>query len=251
VLKEFLVLFLRESEKFNNVLAAAIKQMTEDRDALERNFRTDLTSDAFFYGRVQNSMKLRGVQIAEMAQAIKKTYIDPINSLKGKIEKYDQKINDAIDPNKSLENFMKALPTSDEFGSLTKFAEKKPDKQVEAMKAAYAVAIKGVEYLGKIIINVIDMEERGRLQKQLGELTAAYDKFNRNYETVIYEYDAVKNLVVILDGMKFFSDSAVEIIGVLRKALAELSESRKSGDVVLYHKTILELEKFFGKYWQM
>lgn len=249
-LKTFTSRFVSEGKNFNNALADMLKKIQNYRNDLEKNFREDLTSGAFFYGKIEKALQIRGRQIEDMACVIKDVYIVPINALKARIQKYDDKIDKFLDPQNSFDNFMKSLPSAEEFTSLTKFSEQKPDAQVEAMKAAYSVAVKGVTYIGNIIVNVKDMEERSRLQDSLNSLMNEYDKYKSQYEKVIYEYTNVKNLVIILNGMKFFADSANEMIEKLSASINVMEDCVKNKDIDRYYSEVLTLQQYFECFWK-
>lgn len=247
-LKNLRSVFRTEGNKFNNKLKTLIKTLKEDCRILELNLRSDLTSGAYFYGRIEEAMSIRGKQIEEMANVIKVIYISPITELKNKIKKYNEKIDSYLDPHNSFEAFMKALPTADEFASLTKFSEKKPDAQVEAMKAAYSVAIKGINYIGEQIANVADMEERRKCQDELSKLMASYDAYKEKHDTVLHEYELVRNLVIILNGMSFFADAGNALLNQLGDSLSRLEDYLKNNNVSEYYFEILHIEKILQAY---
>ena len=159
--------FLREGKAFAGSFGEIARKVREDSAIIGKNCRKDLTSGTFFYGKIEDSMRIRGSQIADMAGVIKDVYVEPMHKLKEQIKAYDADIDKYLDPNKAFERFMKALPSAEEFANLTKFAEEKADAKVQAMKAAYAVALKGIEYIGGKIVNFEKMEERRRLQEEL------------------------------------------------------------------------------------
>lgn len=246
VLNEFLTRFRTEGDTFNGRLRTLCKSMRDCHDILEKNLRKDLTSGAFFYGQMEIAMQLRGRQIEELASIIKDVYVAEMNELKEKIKKYDESIDQFLDPKNAFDRFMKALPSADEFASLTKFTEKNPDAQVEAMKAAYSVAIKGITYIGDKIVNVANMEERESLQKELDRLQADYDKYKAQYENVIHEYNLVKNLVSLMDSMRYFSNQAGQFSDGLSGILAKLDGALTDQNAALYHSSILEVQAFLA-----
>lgn len=247
-LKIFCSEFKIEGKKFNNKIQSLIKSLKGNCRILEQNLRSDLTSGAYFYGRIEEAMSIRGKQIEEMANVIKDIYISPITELKKKIKKYNDKIDSYLDPHNSLEAFMKALPSADEFASLTKFAEEKPDAQVEAMKAAYSVAIKGINYIGEQIANVADMEERRKCQDELSKLMASYDAYKEKHDAVLHEYDLVRNLVIILNGMSFFADAGNVLLDQLVNSLSKLENNLKKDNVSEYYSEVLHIEKILQVY---
>ncbi len=113
-----------------------------------------------------------------MAKVIKNVYVEPMQALKDKIKIYNAQIDTHLDPNKAFERFMKALPSAEEFANLTKFIDNKADDKIQAMKAAYSVALSGIEYIGSKIINLENMEERRKLQEELDELRRRKILFN-------------------------------------------------------------------------
>lgn len=242
--KEFLDRFQKEADAFNERIHSLNQSMQERRDILEKNLRNDLTSGAFFYGKTQEAMRIRGKQIEQLAVIIQDVYVAEMNKLKEEIKVYNEKIDKFLDPSNSFQRFMKAIPSADEFESLTKFAEKNPDTQVEAMKAAYSVAIKGITFIGDEIVNVKNMEEREKIQKELNQVKQDYEKYNNQYEKVIHEYNMVKNLVKIMDGMRYFSDQAGKFTNDLSDKLEKLDSALNNQDVELYHSTILEVKAF-------
>jgi len=244
ILNEFLGRFQTEGTAFNGRLRSLCKSMQDCHDTLKKNLRKDLSSGAFFYGQTEIAMKVRGRQIEELASIIKDVYVAEMNALKEKIKKYDESIDQFLDPKNAFERFMKAIPNAEEFSSLTKFAEEKPDAQVEAMKAAYSVAIKGVTYIGNKIVNVANMEERERLQKELNKVQADYEKYKSQYENVTYEYNLVKNLVNLMDSMRYFSDQAEQFTNGLSDKLKKLDHALANKDAALYHSCILEVQTF-------
>lgn len=246
--KEFTHMFVVEGQKFNEELASMLKSLNKDYSELSKNIRVDLTSDVYFYGKVEKALQVRGKQIAEMAEVIKNVYIAPMNTLKGKIKKYDDKIDDFIDPQKSFDNFMKALPTADEFASLSQFADKKPDTQVEAMKAVYSIALKGITFIGNEIVNVKNMEERRKLQDELDSMVENYDKYKGQYEKVISEYNMVKDMVIVLNGMTFFADIASKVSQELEVCTSNLSQYLKNKDVRKYKLEVVKFQKDFGSF---
>lgn len=242
-----------ESEKFNNELAEFQKEIQKYSKPLKDNSREDLTSGAFFYGKVEEAMQKRGVEIVKIANMLKDVYIEPINDLKAKIEKYDAKISAYLDPQNSFDNFMKALPSADEFSGIAKFIETNPDAAVTAMKAAYSTALKGLEYIGNDIVNIVNMEERRELQKKLDDLTAQYKEFKRQYGNAVNEYDLVKNLVNLISIMKFFAEIADDLTE--KMSCVSLIDIPKSGAVTgeivsKYYAELLKLRSVFEEYWQ-
>lgn len=249
-LQEWNDVFKREGEKWNDEITALYKSMKDYAKSLEDNSREDLTSGAFFYGQTENAMKNMGAQIEELALIIKTIYIEPMNVLKEKIKKYDEKIDTYLDPQSAFNSFMNAMPTADEFGSLTKFTEMNVDSQVDAMKAAYAVAIKGITYIGNKIINLGNMEERRKLQNELNTLQESYDKHKELYKKRVDEYSAVKNLVIILEGMKFFGKEAERFVRELAVEREKQLEAYQNKQPLKYYECVKNKEKFLSVFWK-
>ncbi|MDE5938082.1 MAG: hypothetical protein K2H37_03250 [Lachnospiraceae bacterium] len=250
VLADMEEIFVREGKKFCDGFSAIAGTVWEDSTIIEKNCRKDLTSGAFFYGKIEDSMRIRGSQIADMAEVIKNVYVEPMQKLKAQIKSHDADIDKYLDPNNAFERFMKALPSAEEFANLTKFAEEKADAKVQAMKAAYAVALKGIEYIGSKIVNFEKMEERRRLQEELDKLKQDYEKYKAQYKDVVGEYDKAHSLLIFMEDVKYFSDyakpfnqRATECIGQLEKALTEK-------DAAVYNGCVKEMEKDYSVFWR-
>lgn len=249
-LQEWNTVFKREGAKWNDEITALYKSMKDYAKSLMDNSREDLSSGAFFYGQTENAMKNMGAQIEELALIIKTIYIEPMNVLKEKIKKYDEEIDAYLDPQNAFDNFMNAMPTADEFGSLLKFTETNADSQVAAMQAAYAVAIKGITYIGKKIVNLGSMEERRKLQDELDALQESYDKQKELYEKRVDEYNAVKNLVIILEGMKFFGKEAEKFVGELAVEREKQLEAYQNAEPLKYYECVKNMEEFLSVFWK-
>ena len=242
--------FEEEGKKFRDGFRDIAKVVREDSDILEKNCRQDLTSGSFFYGKIEGAMKIRGVQIEEMAEVIKNVYIEPMQSLKDKMKAYDAEIDKYLDPHNAFDRFMKALPSADEFSSLAKFAEKKADAGVEAMKAAYSVALKGIEYIGDKILNIQQMEERRKLQDELDQLSKEYGQYKEKYQKVVNEYDKAHSLVTFMEEAKYFSDHAKPFIKHATKDLEKVGQALNDKDVAAFHDRIAKIKEDYAVFWK-
>lgn len=249
-LKEMEQRFVKDGKKFYNGLRDIAKVVQEDSEILEKNCRQDLTSGAFFYGKIEETMKIRGIQIEEKANIIKTIYVEPMQTLKNKIKAYDAEIDKYLDPQNAFETFMKAMPSADEFASLSKFAEEKADAGVEAMKAAYSVALKGIEYIGGKIVNVQKMEERQKLQDELNKLFESYEKHRSDYQKVVDEYDKAHSLIAFMDEVKYYSDQAKPFVEHVTKDLKRLGQALENKDAAAFHERLAKIEKDYAVFWK-
>ena len=144
---------------------------------------------------------------------------------------------------------MKALPSAEEFANLTKFAEEKADAKVQAMKAAYAVALKGIEYIGGKIVNFEKMEERRRLQEELDKLKQNYAKYKAQYEEVVNEYDKAHSLLTFMDDVKYFSDYAQPFNKRAAEDVRQLEEALAGKDAAAYNECVKKMEDEYGVFW--
>ncbi len=241
--------FLREGKAFAGSFGEIARKVREDSAIIGKNCRKDLTSGTFFYGKIEDSMRIRGSQIADMAGVIKDVYVEPMQKLKEQIKAYDADIDKYLDPNKAFERFMKALPSAEEFANLTKFVEEKADAKVQAMKAAYAVALKGIEYIGGKIINFEKMEERRRLQEELDKLKQDYAKYKAQYEEVVSEYDKAHSLLTFMDDVKYFSDYAQPFNKRAAEDVRQLEEALAGKDAAAYNECVKKIEDEYGVFW--
>lgn len=243
-------IFQREGKRFYDWFKAIVKVVKENGDVIEKNCRKDLTSGIFFYGKIEDSMRVRGNQIAQMAKVIKNVYVEPMQALKDKIKVYNAQIDTYLDPNKAFERFMKALPSAEEFANLTKFIDNKADDKIQAMKAAYSVALSGIEYIGSKIINLENMEERRKLQEELDELRRQYENYKKQYENVVGEYDKVKNLLAYMENLKYFSDYVKPFSSQASEEIIQLEQALAGQDVAAFHTCIKRMEKDYSVFWE-
>ncbi|MCM1121512.1 MAG: hypothetical protein NC416_02905 [Eubacterium sp.] len=248
-LEELEQCFEREGKKFYDILQDIAGTVQEDSDILAKNCRQDLISGAYFYGKIESSMKIRGIQIEEKADVIKTVYVEPMQKLKDKIKAYDAEIDKYLDPRNAFDTFMKAMPSADEFASLVKFAEKKADASVEAMKAAYSVAMKGIEYIGGKIVNIQKMEERHKLREELDQLSKSYEQHKADYEKVVDEYDRANSLVTFMDEAKYFSDQAKPFLEHATEDLNLLGLALESKDAAAFHERVVKMEEDYLVFW--
>ncbi len=243
-------IFQREGKKFYDWFQAIVKVVRENGGIIEKNCRKDLTFGIFFYGKIEDSLRVRGDQIAKMAEVIKNVYVEPMQALKDKIKAYNAEIDTYLDPNKAFERFMKALPSANEFADLTKFIDSKADGKIQAMKAAYSAALSGIEYIGTKIINLENMEERRKLQEELDELRRQYEKYRKQYENVVDEYDKVKNLLVFMDDLKYFSDYVKHFSNQAAEELSQLEQALAGRDAAAFHTCLERMEKEYSVFWK-
>lgn len=249
VLKERKEMLQEKGIKFNKQIEHYIEYIKKNCVTLRNQSREDLQSDVFLYGKIQAAMKERGKQIESLGELIKNVYIKEINELRESIKAYNTEIDKYIDPQNSFDAFMKALPNADDFANLTKFAEKKADAQVDAVKAVYSIAINGITYIGNKIINFENMEERRKLQEKLHEVEKAYEANKETYENIINQYNLVKNLVIVLEGMQFFADEGEVVVNGLSRYLKKLDKALVNENVSEYYSCIAEVEEVLSVFW--
>jgi len=231
---------------------------------LYKNIRSDLSSDAYFYARVQNALAERGKHIEELGQMIKNVFVIPLQELTAKLKQYNDKIDELVDPKNTFDRFMNALPTAEEFGDIAKFAisasgsggsgdvpsvngdkgkDGGGDEAVEALKAAYQVAVRAVNYIADELFISDEMKKRDDLYREIKELRERYKQKMEEYNQQIEEYNKIKSLVIILRGMQFFCNESEPIITALDGVYTKLIAATQSPDAKAYKAALAELEK--------